>query len=354
MRQTGYNAGTGSRSRAWLVLALVALGLVALAGWAARRGERDVAWRARVGGAVLLAPAVDATRAWLADESGQLTALSLADGAVVWRADLPRTPSAPPVVWSPHVAVGLDDGRVCAFRAADGRPAWSTPAHGSPVLGLAPVRDGLLALGEDGALRGLAADGAERFAHAVAARPTARPLATGDGLVILSADGRAQSCGPDGVQRWSTPLAATPLHWAALDGPWLRVVTPEPALVALDLATGQVVHRTALAAQASSAPVNTDGWLCLATGRRGLWGIAPSGDANWSRLAPDLLTTPLASTPGALAAVTADHTLCWWSVARGRLARRLRLPGEVTAPLTPIGGRLLVADWHGRVAAIAP
>jgi outer membrane protein assembly factor BamB len=121
---------------------------------------------------------------YVASSDSQLSAVDLEDGALVWRVPGRTRFALPPtvagdVVIAPGGRYGKQDGRMYAFDAYSGHPAWEVPLDGgaltAPIVaagvGLVPVRSG-------------------KGRHDLVALDTA----TGETLWRLPCDGWAESC----------------------------------------------------------------------------------------------------------------------------------------------------------------
>jgi outer membrane protein assembly factor BamB len=111
-------------------------------------------------------PAIEGAALYLLDDGGMLRAIEKTSGRILWRQRVGRLAAASPAAGDGRVytvtltGIGSATGRVAAYRAGDGRQAWSkalpSRAESSPLL-----RDGKLYFGsEDGTLYALrASDG---------------------------------------------------------------------------------------------------------------------------------------------------------------------------------------------------
>jgi outer membrane protein assembly factor BamB len=95
-------------------------------------------WRTLVRDVELSAPAVANGVAYVASANGQLHAMSIADGEVLWSYDAGVPIHTSPTVSGSHVFVGTDDGHVLGLSIADGIVVWkirlSAPLEGAIIM----------------------------------------------------------------------------------------------------------------------------------------------------------------------------------------------------------------------------
>ena len=89
-------------------------------------------WSVQLKGEIRAAPAIDNGQLFVRTVAGKLTAVSLADGSVLWTISrripaLSLTGNSPPVVDGNRVIVGFDDGKLAAFDRKNGQTLWETP-----------------------------------------------------------------------------------------------------------------------------------------------------------------------------------------------------------------------------------
>jgi len=164
-----------------------------------------------------LGVAIDGNRVYAAGHRGDVVALDLQNGHVVWRAKT-RAPLSGGTAASPDlVLIGASDGQLFAFNPANGEPRWKVRLNGevlaAPTLSahLVAVRTG------DGKLHALSpADGHELWAQEqqvprLSLRGTARPVISGD-LVLCGFDnGKVVAVNAsDGSVLWEATV--TPPH----------------------------------------------------------------------------------------------------------------------------------------------
>ncbi len=238
-------------------------------------------WTAELAHEVRLAPAVAANVVVVATTGSDLLGLDVASGNRRWRTELTR-PAAALAALGTRVYVLLDDGDLLAVESSSGDVV---------------VRAAL------GSALGLHPGGAARLALAAAAADR----------LVLAGPAAVLAVGADATRRWRTPVRE-PLGLLPLEG---RVWTVEQSgrVLALDLATGELLWQRALGAPPTSPP-------------------AHALDRLWVGLANQTLVGFRLKDEGPL-----------WTV---------QVPGPVVAPVVEFQGRLLVptAAQEGRLLAL--
>ncbi|HLJ19247.1 MAG TPA: outer membrane protein assembly factor BamB [Stellaceae bacterium] len=156
-------------------------------------------------------------RVYAAGHRGDLVALDLGTGRVVWRIHTRAPLSGGTATGNGLVVVGASDGQLFAFDAANGQSRWKSRVNGE-VVAPAAISEHLIALRTvDGKLHALnAADGHELWSQEQAVprlslRGTARPVIVGD--VVLSGfdNGKVLAVNAnDGSVQWEATV--TPPH----------------------------------------------------------------------------------------------------------------------------------------------
>jgi outer membrane protein assembly factor BamB len=155
-----------------------------------------------------LMPVARGDRLFVADGAGDVSALQMSDGAVLW-----TTRAASPVTGSPVVAgdllvVGTEGGAIVAYDTSDGVQRWQHDA-GSAVRGALSVADGILiAPTEDGTILALRADSGEVvWTFAVGAATTRGPAIGNRTMFVPDAAGRLTAVDMDTrTPRWEADL----------------------------------------------------------------------------------------------------------------------------------------------------
>lgn len=200
--------------------------------------------------------------------NGVVARLNMANGRVKWTAHCKTSPTHR--ILSPLLSenvLAVQSAELTGFDAETGRQLWKHPVpaggHGTPAK-----------LRIDGVSYFVTGWGALVRAVDGAIANQEMPVATGD---LLVDDETAYLCGPTVVsairfsaekgapsivQRWDAKVRTTGLAPLAYNG-LLFVPTPQPALVALDAATGKTVGELPLAKPLSAAPLLANGLLWL-------------------------------------------------------------------------------------------
>jgi outer membrane protein assembly factor BamB len=153
-------------------------------------------------------------RVFAAGHKGDVVALDLARGHVIWQARTKAPLSGGTAVGDGLVLIGTSDGRLFALDEATGKSRWMVRVNGE-VLAPAAISEHLLALRTvDGKLHGLSpADGHELWVQQqqvprLSLRGTARPVIVGDQVLSGFDNGKVMSFNVnDGVVQWEANIA---------------------------------------------------------------------------------------------------------------------------------------------------
>jgi outer membrane protein assembly factor BamB len=164
-----------------------------------------------------LAMSVADGRVFAAGHRGDVVALDLAKGKVIWRARTKAPLSGGTAVGDGLVLIGSNDGRLFALDESSGKSRWMVRVNGE-VLAPAAISEHLIALRTvDGKLHGLSpADGHELWAQQqqvprLSLRGTARPVIAGDQVLSGFDNGKVMSVNVnDGAVQWEANI--TPPH----------------------------------------------------------------------------------------------------------------------------------------------
>jgi len=156
-------------------------------------------------------------RVFAASHNGEVVALDLTNGRVIWHAKTKAPLSGGTASSSELVVAGASDGRIFAFDSATGHSRWNTRLNGE-VLAPAAISERLVAVRTvDGKLHALSpADGhelwtTEQQVPRLSLRGTASPVISGD-LVLCGFDnGKVVAVSAaDGALQWEATV--TPPH----------------------------------------------------------------------------------------------------------------------------------------------
>jgi outer membrane protein assembly factor BamB len=208
---------------------------------------------------------VDGDTAYVGDDGGTVTAVSVADGEIRWSAGLGADGpcSASPGEIDAAVAVSdglvvavarnLDDGSVVvsAYEAADGGCRWRVGSRlGSTAVSAPAAFDGRPVVGlADRSVRALSgSDGAEVWSELVVSifLPVSAPALDDDHLVIADVGGGVYRLDPEtGERLWSHQLNERVLRSSpVVSGNAVLVGLADGRLVALDGATGHLIWQS--------------------------------------------------------------------------------------------------------------
>lgn len=181
--------------------------------WSSSTVHNRAAAKLRLGLGISLAD----KRVYVAGHGGDLVALDLANGRVLWRAKT-RAPLAGGTAASDAlVLVGASDGQLFAFNATNGQALWKVRLNGE-VLAAPAISDKLIAVRTvDGKLHALnPADGHELWQQEqqvprLSLRGTARPVIVGDVVLCGFDNGKVLAVNAsDGSVQWEATV--TPPH----------------------------------------------------------------------------------------------------------------------------------------------
>jgi outer membrane protein assembly factor BamB len=156
-------------------------------------------------------------RVFAAGHRGDVVALDLAKGKVIWQARTKAPLSGGTAVGDGLVLIGTSDGRLFALDESNGKGRWTVRVSGE-VLAPAAISEHLIALRTvDGRLHGLSpADGHELWAQQqqvprLSLRGTAQPVIAGDQVLSGFDNGKVMSVNVgDGAVQWEANI--TPPH----------------------------------------------------------------------------------------------------------------------------------------------
>lgn len=183
-----------------------------------------------------------------ATTSGALVMVSMKDGALVWKSDLPGKVFSTPVVDGQTVVVGCSGGGVYAFDARNGRQLWVAETDG-PVLSSPVIMDKKVYVGaSDGKFRALnVKDGSAVWTFSdVKGFVECRPYIDGEQIVFGTWENRMYSLDPQtGRLQWEwkrekgsrmySPAACNPVK----AGGKIFFAAPDRKVYALDAKTGK-------------------------------------------------------------------------------------------------------------------
>jgi outer membrane protein assembly factor BamB len=208
---------------------------------------------------------VEGDVAYVGDDGGAVTAVSVADGAVLWSAGLGRDGPCSASAGAIDTAVAVSDGTVVAvarnvddgtvtvtaYEAADGGCRWRVASRlGSTAVSAPAALDGRLVAGfADRAVRALdARDGADVWSELVVSifLPVSAPALGADHLAVADVGGGVYRLDPEtGERLWSHQLNERVLRSSpVVSGNAVLVGLADGRLVALDGATGHLIWQS--------------------------------------------------------------------------------------------------------------
>ncbi|MGP8073371.1 MAG: PQQ-binding-like beta-propeller repeat protein [Thermoplasmata archaeon] len=204
-----------------------------------------VAWDFDAGAPLNASPAIVDGVAYVADTAGQLFAVDLHNGGVIWTFTLT---SGRAIMGSPAVdpslglvLVGANDGTVDAIFLSNGTLAWSTSVGGNIS---APIyADGIVyAASSIGTVVALAEpDGVEEWSVALGGSITSAPsLNNSAGLLVVGdSDGKVVGLNATtGASRWSYATGGAVTASATISGGWVYIGSSDHKVYALNESTG--------------------------------------------------------------------------------------------------------------------
>lgn len=263
----------------------------------AATGQR--AWRVNIGVPLRGAPAVADDRLFVISQDNQMFALSLADGTAQW--DMAATVetsglfgAATPAVSQGTVVAGFSSGELLALRVENGRVVWqdalartgiSTSVATLSDIDASPVIDGgqVFAIGKGGRMAGLELNTGQRIWE-VNIAGTSTPAVAGDWLFVVTDDAKVVCVARNsGRVRWISQLPAFrdeedrkgPISWAGpvVTSNRLALVSSRGTMVFVSPTDGEIQTTVKLPSGAYLPPVVANKTLYVLTedGRLSAW-----------------------------------------------------------------------------------
>lgn len=224
--------GALAAAPAWLVVS----GHLAVAGAGRRAQAFDAAgggprWSVDLPGAARIPPAVTGVHLAVADDSGTISLIDQATGAVVWQRVVPGRPGALAMAGD-RVFVGTSAREFRALDIADGTTRWQWRTGGD-VAGAHADGDRVFVATLDNLVRALdAASGNQRWKATLSTRPAGAPLVLPNLVIVSGVAPRVE-----GFARKTGAAAGVVLPAAELAGAPALAPGIEPFRVALVVAT---------------------------------------------------------------------------------------------------------------------
>lgn len=317
-----------------------------------------------------LAPAVAGDRVYLAGRGGDVVAVDVATGKVLWRTRTRASLSGGPGVGEGLVLVGSSVGELIALDAQSGERRWSTSLGGELLSAAAVSAEAIVVRTAAGELIGLSPlEGRELWREEqqiprLTLRGTATPVIAGSTAISGFDNGRVLAVeARNGEILWDQLVSAsrgrTELErMVDIDsaikvlGFDIFVTTFQGRVAMLALDTGQpwwsreVSSHRGLDVDDDRVYVSTSSGEVLALSRR-------SGTDLWRQasLRQRRLSAPVVLGPH-LVVGDFEGYLHWLDVVSGDFVARVRIGGRVSNPPAVAGSTLIVQDDEGRVVAL--
>lgn len=327
-------------------------------------------WRFETGWTIASSAALSGDTAVVADASGTVRALRLADGSVAWEFKTDEPVYSTPDAGGGRVVFGSTDGGVYALDARLGKPVWKLMT-GGPVVACPRVVGDVVYIGAaDHVFRAIdlrsgklvwRAEGVDGF---VEAKP-----AVADGLVVFGAwDGRLR--GLDAATGWplwewmgeKPSLFYSPAAcWPAAAHGRVFVVAPDPWMTAIELGTGRELWGTDNWAVRESLGLSADGSrIYVRTTKDVIAAVSTSADdaeAVWETDAgfgEDINSAMLVEKDGVVFYGTKNGLLLALDGATGGIKWKHRVGVALLNTVTPLSAReVIVTDLDGRVTLVS-
>ena len=321
-----------------------------------------------------LVPAHQNGQLFVADARGLVTAVSAADGRVLWQRDTGLPLSGGPEVAGTRLVLGTTNGELLALAVADGSELWRAQV-GSEILSIPrvaplPAGDQVILHTLNDSIFGFNAANGEQLWHydfqapILTLRGSSTPLILGDYVLVGVSGGRLAKVElatglPEWISTVTPPRGRSELERIAdlnatpvVAGQTIYVSAYNGDLAALDLTSGAVLWRRALSSYAGLTLA--DDTLYVTDADDIVWAAKPDDGAGlWKQ---EALRYRILSAPAVVAntVLVGDLEGYVHLLARsdGRLQGRTRLAkGAIQAPPLVLGGRIIVLGADGTLSA---
>jgi outer membrane protein assembly factor BamB len=214
-------------------------------------------WRTQLEGISRSGVTVEGGNAYVGDQEGNVYAVSLASGAVVWSSEIGGRVDTPVAVADGNVYVVARDADgprvlIAAFDALTGERAWPAASTvATSTAGSAPTagRGSVFVGSADRLARALAdADGAERWTSLVLSlfSPATSPAFDGESVFVADVSGGLYRLDAgDGTRSWSYQFNEVVFRSSpVVSGPSVLLGLGDGSLVAVDAGTGHLVWQS--------------------------------------------------------------------------------------------------------------
>lgn len=328
-----------------------------------------VRWHFDAGWTIASSAAVAGETVVFGDASGTVRALRISDGSIAWEFKTDEPVYSTPAFSDNRIVFGGTDGTIYALDARTGMPVWKI-VTGGPLVACPRVAGGVVYIGSsDHVFRAIdlvtgrivwSYDGIEGFVET-------KPLVA-EGLVVFGAwDGRLYAFDAktgrsawvwmgERASRYYSPAACWPV---AANGR-IFIVTPDPWMTAIELATGREIWGNANWAVRESIGLSEDSQrVYVRTTEDIIAALSPSADGSkavWETNAgfgSDINSAMLVEKDGVVFYGTKNGLLLALDALTGAVKWRHRVGVALLNTVTPLSGReVVVTDFDGRVSLV--
>ena len=325
-------------------------------------GAVSIGWQTTRNGPIpfSLMPVVTDGSLFVADSSGELSALNLATGDERWTTNLGSAITASPLLASSSVVAATEDGSVVSVDAESGVERWRTRVA-APARASLAVTGSLVLVGDDsGTISALdLGSGAEIWTADVGAPVTRGPVIVSGIMLIATADGDLVVFDlASRQQRWSRSVGSGELATPAVVAGTAYVTTGINAeaahrVVAVELATGRDLwdFETSDNSQLLVGAVG-DG-RCFAVGEDGIvYALdAASGLPEWQFATDSSISSLATLADGRLYVASDSGSVYALDALTGDEQWRIAIEGRPTIPVV-VDGRVVVGTDLGKVVSL--
>jgi outer membrane protein assembly factor BamB len=328
-----------------------------------------VRWRFDAGWTIASSAAVTGETVVFGDASGAVRALRIADGSIAWEFKTDEPVYSTPAVGDGRIVFGGTDGSIYALDSRTGALAWKI-LTGGPVVACPRIDRGVVYIGSsDHVFRAVALatgrlvwsyDGVEGFVET-------KPLVSDDRVVFGAWDGCLYALDRKTgklVWKWRgdkpSPYYSPAACWPVAANGRAFIVTPNPWMTAIDLATGRDIWGTDNWAVRESIGLSEDRQrVYVRTTEDIIAAISASADgaeALWETDAGfgfDIDPAQLVENDGVVFCGTKNGLLLALDAATGAVKWKHRLGVALLNTATALSGReVVVTDFDGRVSLV--
>ena len=328
-----------------------------------------VRWRFDAGWTIASSASAAGETVVFADASGAVRALRIADGSIAWEFKTDEPVYSTPAFGDNRVVFGGTDGTIYGLDARTGTPAWKV-VTGGPVVACPRLVGGVVYIGSsDHVFRAVelatgrlvwSYDGIEGFVET-------KPLVSDDKIVFGAWDGWLYALDRRTgklVWKWQgdkpSPFYSPAACWPVAANGRVFIVTPDPWMTAIDLASGREIWGTDNWAVRESIGLSEDGQRVLVrTTEDIIAAISTSADGSealWETDAgfgTDINSAMLVEKDGVVFYGTKNGLLIALDAATGAVKWKHRVGVALLNTVTPLSGReVVVTDFDGRVSLV--